>query len=99
MDLSGNRRGTPVAQISGMTLRSWILAAAVVAPTAAPTAAVAAPTVIELAEGFGGPEDEKGGAGNEQPSVAVVDKEGKRFVVSHDPATYDVLTKRVSDAE
>lgn len=61
-----------------MTLRIVALASALLVPSAA----LAAPTIVELAQGFGGPEDERGGAGNEQPSVAVVEKDGKRFVVS-----------------
>ena len=44
--------------------------------------AFAAPTVVELAQGYGGPEDDEGGAGNEQPSVTVVERSGKRYVVS-----------------
>src|ERR1051326_2468618 len=39
-------------------------------------------TWIQLAPGIGGPETARGGAGNEQPSVATVVSGGRRYVVS-----------------
>src|SRR5688500_1355593 len=56
-----------------------LIAAAILFPA---SALAVSPTVLELARGFGGPQDEEGGAGNEQSTVATVVKDGKTYIVT-----------------
>src|SRR5215208_7078617 len=47
-----------------------------------PEAAADAPKVLQLAAGKGGLKIEQGGAGNEQPTVTTLERNGKRYVVT-----------------
>jgi len=71
-----------------------ILAGACALAVHPPDAAADAPKVLQLAEGKGGFEIEEGGAGNEQPTVTTLEKNGKRYVVtvymSSDVSFFDI---------
>src|ERR1043165_3524254 len=59
-----------------------VLAAAGAIGFHAHDAAADAPKVLQLAAGKGGLKIEQGGAGNEQPTVTTLERNGKRYVVT-----------------
>src|SRR5262245_47300849 len=59
-----------------------LLASALGLVLVAPNAAAEPPKVLQLAEGKGGFKFEQGGAGNEQPTVTTLARDGKQYVVT-----------------
>lgn len=59
-----------------------VFATVVALACAAPELVSARPAVLELSPGRGGPTDDQGGAGNEQPTVATTVKDGKTWLTT-----------------